>query len=227
MQFEMTLAYFLEQGARLYISGREFREKLQAVHHFIFDWDGVFNKGVKMDQDGSPFSEPDSMGTNLMRLSCYLKTGEVPLMGIMTGAYNRGAMYFAEREHFDFMVRGYKNKNVALKLLLDNFGINARESLFAWDDILDLPVAKWAGLSIQIRRDANPLLNRFAAEECLVDYQTAFPGGSNAVREISELFLAAQGNSAECIHARMNYTGMYKTYLEAKTKRKVLEIKKQ
>ncbi len=225
-QFEEVLEYFLAHGAKLYIPVPDFRVKLQNVRNFIFDWDGVFNRGIKMDPAGSPFSEPDSMGTNLMRLSVYLKTGEIPRMGILTGALNKGAQYFAGREYFDFMIRGYKNKNVALEKLVEKFDLLAGESLFAWDDILDLPVARWAGVSIQVRRDATPVFNGFAAERGLVDYQTANPGGAYAVREIAELFLTAWENHEECIQHRMDYSATYQAYLAEKAKRKVLEIKR-
>lgn len=221
------MQHFLDKGAELHIPAEDFLEKLKGIRNFIFDWDGVFNRGIKMDPAGSPFSEPDSMGTNLMRLSCYLKHGMIARMGILTGAQNEGAYYFAHREHFDMIIRGYKDKNTALRMLLGQFELDRDATLFAWDDILDLPVAAWAGVSIQVRRDANPVLNSYTKQHGLADYTTAFPGGSYAVREISELFLSAQGNSAACIEARMQYSQTYQDYLALKQETGTAEIRKR
>jgi 3-deoxy-D-manno-octulosonate 8-phosphate phosphatase (KDO 8-P phosphatase) len=226
MQFNEVIEYFTELGAKLHISQNEFCSKLEQVDTFIFDWDGVFNKGIKMNQVGSPFSEPDSMGTNLMRFSYYLKFGTLPKIGIMTGAQNEGALYLANREHYDFIIRGFTDKNEALKLLLKEYQISSEKSLFVWDDVLDLPVAKWAGTSIQIARQENPILNDYARLSGCVDYTTSTPGGKYAVREISNLYLAANGNGHACIENRMAYNNLYRTYLTKRNAGIPVQIRK-
>lgn len=213
MQFNEVVRHFSDLGAKLFISRKKLCAKLEKVDTFIFDWDGVFNEGIKINQAGSPFSEPDSMGTNLMRFSYYLKFGTLPRIGIMTGAQNEGALYLANREHFDFIIRGFTDKNEALSLLLKKYQIPSKKALFVWDDVLDLPVASWAGTSIQVSRNASPVLNEYAIMNNCVDYVTSAPGGKYAVREISNLYLAAMGNGKECIENRMQYNDLYRTYL--------------
>ena len=160
----------------------------------------------------------------MMRLSHYLRTGRIPVFGILTGAQNEIANHFAHREHFDFIVRGIKQKQRALDLILDQFKTDPTKALFAWDDILDLPVAKWAATSMQIRRDVNPMMDEFAAAFAGVTYRTSVPGNRYAVREISELYLAAAGNAHECFEARLTYSEAYQTYLRLRNQGQTLEI---
>lgn len=225
MQFEDIIQYFTDLGGQLITSRESFHSKLLNTDTFIFDWDGVFNRGEKMDHGGSPFSEPDSMGTNLMRLSYYLKFGKFPKIGIMTGAQNEGAQYLAKREHFDFVVRGITDKNRALQLLLEKCSLKPEKALFVWDDIIDLPVAKWAGTSIQVRRKENPLLNDFAVQNRCVDYVTASRGGEYAIREIANLFLSAMGNATASINHRMSYSGTYQEYFTKRNAGETIHIR--
>jgi len=76
--------------------------KLSNIKAFIFDWDGVFNSGDKQANGGSSFSEVDSMGTNLLRYSFFLKNNRLPICGIISGEKNESAFYFSSREGFDF-----------------------------------------------------------------------------------------------------------------------------
>ncbi|MFM7428619.1 MAG: phosphatase, partial [Flammeovirgaceae bacterium] len=68
-------------------------QKLQSVKAFVFDWDGVFNDGTKHNQQGSGFTEPDAMGTNMLRFSYWLKNQQLPITAIITGEENEAAHY--------------------------------------------------------------------------------------------------------------------------------------
>jgi 3-deoxy-D-manno-octulosonate 8-phosphate phosphatase (KDO 8-P phosphatase) len=68
-QTERVLAPFRAGGALLVASAGELRARLAGVRAFLFDWDGVFNTGLKSDGSPSGFSEADSMGTNLIRFA--------------------------------------------------------------------------------------------------------------------------------------------------------------
>src|SRR5690606_10938202 len=74
------------------------REKLSGVKAFVFDWDGVFNDGMKDEKGSSRFSEVDSMGTNLLRFNHFLRSGELPITAIISGEKNQAAFTLAERE---------------------------------------------------------------------------------------------------------------------------------
>src|ERR1043165_362016 len=91
-----------------------FLQKLKKIKAFLYDWDGVFNNGHKTESGSSSFSEIDSMGTNLLRFSHFLKEDELPLTAIMTGEYNKATVAFSKREHFHALYTGIKNKKDAL-----------------------------------------------------------------------------------------------------------------
>src|SRR5580704_1165232 len=84
-------------------------EKLAGVKAIVFDWDGVFNNGVKDENGSSSFSEVDAMGTNLFRFNHYMRTGKVPITAIISGESNKSSETLAKREHFDAVY--YKTAN--------------------------------------------------------------------------------------------------------------------
>src|ERR1044071_4322922 len=88
---------------------KAFRQKLKKIRAYIYDWDGVFNNGHKTESGSSSFSEIDSMGTNLLRFSHFLKSDELPLTAIISGEHNKAAVTFSEREHFHGLYSGIKN----------------------------------------------------------------------------------------------------------------------
>lgn len=224
MTYEEIISVYESNGAQLLIDQTELKERLRQVDTFIFDWDGIFNDGRKGSSGTSSFSEPDSMGTNLMRFSYYLNNGDIPRIGIMTGASNSVAYKFAEREHFNFIVRGITNKKTALELLLNEFDINPSRTLFVFDDLLDLPVADWAGTRIQVSRPVQLSLNEFIIKSGYVDYVTANAGDQNAVREISELYLSAMENAEESYRQRILHTEIYEKYLQLRNSNEIEEI---
>jgi len=97
---ENTEIIFTELGGTFSRPFAEFKDRLSKIKAYIFDWDGVFNDGVKTVQGGSPFSEIDSMGTNMLRFGHWMKTGELPFVAVITGEENPTAQYLAQREHF-------------------------------------------------------------------------------------------------------------------------------
>lgn len=190
--------------------------KLKNIKVFLFDWDGVFNDGRK-DIDGhSGFSEIDAMGTNMMRFSYYLLHQQLPLSVILTGEHNKLAMSFAQRENFDTVYYKTSHKRIALEHLCAHYKIAAEEILFVFDDVLDFFVAKQAGVRCMIGRTVHTLLNQFAINNNLVDYVTKYDGGNCAMREISELIMSLQNNFNEAIENRMEFSEVYKNYLQLK-----------
>src|SRR4051812_17673617 len=87
-------------GGRFITPITEMQNKLERIKAFVFDWDGVFNNGQKTSTGGSAFSEVDSMGTNLLRFSWFLKNGSLPYAAVLSGEKNETAFYFSEREGF-------------------------------------------------------------------------------------------------------------------------------
>jgi 3-deoxy-D-manno-octulosonate 8-phosphate phosphatase (KDO 8-P phosphatase) len=203
------------QGAQFVITPEEMKERLKSVRVFLFDWDGVFNDGSKYGDLGSPFAEADSMGINLVRLSYWLHhERNMPIAGIITGASNEGAEYFARREGLDVCIRGFTNKRIALKLFLEHFNVFPEEIAFFFDDVLDLPFAERCGLRFCINRIQSPAFLSFIKRHGLVEYISANTGGQFAVREICELILSLQNQYERALEVRCAYDDTYQSYLK-------------
>src|SRR4051812_41410645 len=93
-------ATFTSIGGKFISDASSISKKLEGIKAFIFDWDGVFNNGQKLGSGSSSFSEVDSMGTNLLRYSHFLKHDKLPLTAIISGERNETAFYFCQRECF-------------------------------------------------------------------------------------------------------------------------------
>jgi 3-deoxy-D-manno-octulosonate 8-phosphate phosphatase (KDO 8-P phosphatase) len=204
---------FEQQGGKFLNSIDEIAFKLNTIRCFIFDWDGVFNNGIKTGSKGSPFSEADSMGLNMLRFSYWLLHNELPIIAIITGENNLTALDFAKREHLNAVYLNAKNKKEYLSKLEQNFSISPNQIAFVFDDILDLSLAEHCGLSFCSKRHASPLFNQFIADHNFCSYISGHEGGQHAVREITELLIGIYGNYDECVSKRMEFTGDYKKYL--------------
>jgi 3-deoxy-D-manno-octulosonate 8-phosphate phosphatase (KDO 8-P phosphatase) len=191
----------------------EIQQKLFAIKAYVFDWDGVFNNGQKDWQGCSPFNEVDAMGTNLLRFNHWLRTGENPVIAVISGERNASAWALGKREHFHSLYSGFKYKLAALQHLCDQHGLAAQEVAFVMDDVLDFSVAAVCGLRVMVSRPANPLLVDFALRHHLVDYLTAHDGQNYAVRESVELLTGISGIYDETLEHRMNFTETYQQYL--------------
>ncbi|MBS1774385.1 MAG: phosphatase [Bacteroidetes bacterium] len=192
----------------------EIAAKLSGIKAFVFDWDGVFNNGVKDENGTSSFSEVDAMGTNLVRFNHYLRNNELPIVAIISGERNAMAWTLAKRESFHGVYSGIKFKAEALNHICEHHGIKPEEVCFVFDDVLDFSVAAAVGLRIMIPRACNPLLVEYAVQHNMVDYLTVCEGGNGAVREALELLIGLSGKYNETIDNRMNYTETYRSYIE-------------
>lgn len=188
-------------------------QKLQSVKAFVFDWDGVFNDGTKHNQQGSGFTEPDAMGTNMLRFSYWLKNRQLPITAIITGEENEAAHFLATREHFTALYFKASNKIKSFEHFLNAHQLKATEVAFVYDDVLDLAVAAKCGVRINAHRTNNPMFTEYLKENYMVDYMTSQPGGRQAVREACELLISLYGNYGEAITNRMNFSETYQTYL--------------
>ena len=211
-------------GGKFYMPAGQLVDALAGVRVFLFDWDGVFNAGMKADGYGSPFGEADSMGLNLLRLSYWLKHGVMARAGIITGATNEAAEYFTQRESLDYCVRGFTDKGQAFEELCERAGITPEEVAFVYDDVLDLPVANRAAVRLRVRRDSGPLFTRYVEDHNLCDYLTSAPGGQHAVRECCELIMGLCFDFAGAVDVRRTYGSQYQEYLALRKATQTLVI---
>lgn len=195
------------------VSEADVANRLNKAKAFIFDWDGVFNNGFKTGQAGSGFSEVDSMGTNLLRFSHFLKTKHLPLTAIISGEKNESAQFFASREHFNLSFYKIAHKIDALNYICDHKGIKPEEVVYFFDDVLDLSIAKVCGLRILISKQSTSLFTEYCKKNNLVDYNTANSGGDHGVRESCEMLMAVNGTFDEVIKQRTELSELYKDYI--------------
>jgi 3-deoxy-D-manno-octulosonate 8-phosphate phosphatase (KDO 8-P phosphatase) len=190
-----------------------FQERFFRIKAYLFDWDGVFNNGIKDENGSSAFSEIDAMGTNLLRFNHYLCHGEIPPLAIISGEKNKAAFTLARREHFDAVYFKALHKLDAMRHFCSLRNLQPQEVAFVFDDVLDFSAAQLCGLRIMISRRCNPLLIDFAIREELVDYLTHADGGHYGVREIVELLTALSGRYDETISGRMQFNENFQRYL--------------
>ena len=184
------------------------------IRAFLFDWDGVFNNGVKNENGSSCFSEIDAMGTNLLRFNYFLRNETVPVIAILSGEKNIDAFGLAKREHFNASYYKINNKIDAFYHFCSLNDLQHDEVAYFFDDVLDFSVAAICGLRILIGRDANPLLLEYAKKHNLADYITFNDGAKHAVRESLELLTGLSGVYEETITNRVQFTNSYQKYLE-------------
>ena len=205
-------------GGHFLTTPENIREKYSKIHALIFDWDGVFNDGMKLGRKGSPFSEPDSMGTNLLRFNYYMLHKAMLRTFIISGQNNSAAVDFARRENFDAIFLNYKQKEEALETVRSQFDCSHNRTAFIYDDVVDLGVAKLCSLAFLARRKASPLTEKYVRENHCCDYITGSQGGEFAVREICELLIGSTGRFNETIEKRVQFKGLFAEYFEARQK---------
>jgi 3-deoxy-D-manno-octulosonate 8-phosphate phosphatase (KDO 8-P phosphatase) len=213
---ENTEIIFTQLGGNFSRPFAEFKERLSKIKAYIFDWDGVFNNGVKTAEGGSPFSEVDAMGTNMLRFGHWLKNAKLPHVGIITGEDNPSASYLAQREHFHAVYLKSKNKLNAFDHFLKSNQLQAHEVVFVFDDVLDLGVAEKCGLRILIKHGAAPMFLNYSIKNELADYITA--SDEHGVREACELILSTQGIYDQAIRGRSQFHETYTSYLDVRQK---------
>lgn len=211
-----TSKIFENMGAEFVLPAEEIAQKFKDIKAFVFDWDGVFNTGEKIADGSSSFNEIDSMGTNLLRFSYYLKNKQLPLTALISGEKNESAFFFAQREHFNASYFKIVNKKWALDHLCSIYNIQAHQICYFFDDVLDLNVAKQVGLRILIARKASTLFTNYAKKNNLVDYVTASQSGNFAVREVCEMLMGITNMFNDVVTRRMNYEEVYQQYILAR-----------
>ena len=118
-----SLKIFENNGGKFLVSESLLISNLSRIKAFVFDWDGVFTNGEKDQDMQTRFNEVDSMGTNLLRFTYFLKNKELPIAAIISGENNKTAFAFTTRECFNSNYFKFKNKTDATKHLCETFGI--------------------------------------------------------------------------------------------------------
>ena len=215
MNPEKVAAIFESKGGRFLTPSLSISEKLEGIRCLVFDWDGVFHPGTKQPGGSSSFSEVDSMGINLLRFALWYKNGVLPTVVIITGEDNPTARYYAEREHFDAVYFKARKKDVAFEDVQKKHGVTAGETLFVFDDVLDLNLAARVALRMAVSHSSAPLLAHYMEDGSLADYMSYSKAGS-ALREICELCMGLMGFYEEAVSHRIQFSEDYARYWQAR-----------
>jgi 3-deoxy-D-manno-octulosonate 8-phosphate phosphatase (KDO 8-P phosphatase) len=201
---------------RLILPRADVQERLERIRAVVCDWDGVFNDGFKDAEGGSPFSEVDSMGVNLLRFAMWSEHGTLPVCAVITGQHNAFAERFAQREKLHGVYMGFAHKPEAFDRFLATHGLKPEEVLFVYDDVLDLPVAERCGLRVLIGHRATHLFQRAALARRCADIVIPLGGGHHGLREACELLIELGGHWNAVIDHRVRYSDHYQQYLAAR-----------
>lgn len=211
---EAIQSTFESVGGRFIAPPEDIVHALRNCRGVVFDWDGVFNFGRKGTSVESDFAEADSMGTNMLRYGLWRKAGSLPFAAIISGEENRSAVRFANRECFDGVYTGIRDKRKIIEHLSHQNDLEPKELICVFDDINDLGMAELCGVRLMVRRDASPLLLDYAIERSICDYVTGRT--EFAVREVCELVLGLLGIYAEVVQSRVAFDGEYQRYVDAR-----------
>ncbi len=186
--------------------------KLKKTRVVIFDWDGVFNDGLKGEGLSSTFGEADSMGINMLRYGLWRKNGQLPAVALISGQTNHTAIQLARREHFHDVYSGISDKRLAVQHFCTARRVKLDQIACVFDDINDVGMAKVCGLSCLVNRPASPLFKRYVSDNKICDYITGSSPRSHAVREVAELFLGLMGLFETVVESRVAYDQDYRDY---------------
>ena len=158
-------------------------EKARHIALAVFDVDGVLTDGgLILGEDGAEFKifhVRDGQGLVMLRDSgCRI--------AVITA---RNSKIVAERMNalgIEHVCQGQNDKGKALAGLMSKLGLEARQTAYVGDDLLDLPAMKRAGLAVAVA-DAHPVVRAQA------HWVTAARGGHGAAREVCEFIMEAQG----------------------------------
>jgi 3-deoxy-D-manno-octulosonate 8-phosphate phosphatase (KDO 8-P phosphatase) len=204
---------FERMGGKFVTPPEALQKKFLRIRALVFDWDGVFNAGEKGESVTSHFTEPDSMGSNMLRFGLWMPQKKMPVVAVITGVDNRSAMHLARREHFQAVYSGIQRKRLALEHLCAAHGLRPEQIAYLYDDINDLDVAARCGVRILVDRAASPMFRYYVMIKKLADYVTGSTAGRYGVREAAELMLALLGRYVEAVDARVAWDRDYQTYL--------------
>lgn len=216
MYLKNTIQKFEKIGGQFLTIPETLANSIRTAKAFIFDWDGVFNDGQKNGSGTSNFNEIDSMGVNLMRFSYWVNYKRMPLTAVISGEHNTASFFWTKREHFTACYYKIAKKTEALEHFCAQNKIKPSEVVFVFDDVLDLSIAKQAGVKIFISRKSNPLFNDYVAKQKLADYITANESNHYAVREACEMIMGLQDIYDKVVTERVNYSPIYQTYIETR-----------
>lgn len=157
--------------------------RARAIRLAVFDVDGVMTDGrlyyTETGQELKAFHAQDGLGLK------HLQRRGVNV-AVITGRNSPIVAHRMAELGIAHVYQGREDKGDTFDQLLAALRLEAAESLYVGDDLIDLPVLDAAGLAVTVP-NAHPAL----AER--VHWVTPRAGGHGAVRDVCDLLLEARG----------------------------------
>jgi 3-deoxy-D-manno-octulosonate 8-phosphate phosphatase (KDO 8-P phosphatase) len=157
-------------------------DSARQVRLLILDIDGVLTDGgLQFDNRGEEYKTFNSLDGHGIRmlLDCGIE------VAVITGRKSA----IVDHRMGDLGVRhiyqGCRDKLAAVTTLLQATGFEPEQVAYVGDDLPDLPIMRRVGLAIAVQN-----AHAFVKQHC--DWVTNTPGGSGAVREVTDFILQAQ-----------------------------------
>jgi 3-deoxy-D-manno-octulosonate 8-phosphate phosphatase (KDO 8-P phosphatase) len=158
------------------------RDRLPHVTTLALDVDGVLTDGAVWwganGEELKRFSFRDIMGVSLARQAGLR-------IALVTGEQSPIVDRLAEKLTIADVLKGWRDKHVAMQMLMTRHRLRPDEVCYVGDDVNDLPAFETVGVPVTVADAAAGLAHA-------VVYRTRAPGGCGAVREIVEMILACQ-----------------------------------
>ncbi|GBE48489.1 3-deoxy-D-manno-octulosonate 8-phosphate phosphatase KdsC [bacterium BMS3Bbin12] len=163
------------------------RTRAARVRLLVFDVDGVLTDGsLYLGDDGREYKAFHSRDGHGMKM---LMDSGVQI-AIITGRESEVVRCRMADLGVRHVLQGRTDKAAAFRHLLDELHVDAEDTAYVGDDVVDIPAMRRAGLAIAVR-DAHPLVVRNA------HWVSAVEGGRGAAREVCELIMDARGTLDE------------------------------
>ena len=159
------------------------KQRAKKIRLALFDVDGVLTDGkIHINEHGheiKTFNTQDGHGIRLLQHYGIQ-------VGVITGRSSKALDHRMQDLDIEHVYQGSIDKNLAYQELLKKLNLDAEQTSFVGDDIVDLQIMSQCGLSIAVA-NAHDFVKQHA------HWQTTNSGGNGAVREVCELLLASQG----------------------------------
>jgi len=157
-------------------------ESFARIDALVMDVDGVLTDGTLLwsqsGEESKRFSFEDVMGLSRAREAGIR-------LGLISGEDSSLVDRFAAKVGASDIVKGCRQKGIALREIAEKSGIALERFAFVGDDVNDLPALLIAGLSVAPANAQPPV-------KAAVSLVLTRGGGNGAVRELVELLLAAR-----------------------------------
>ncbi len=156
---------------------------LKSIEMLVLDVDGVLTDGrIITHNDGSEskcFHVLDGHG-----LRMWMRAGLK--VAWLSGRQSVATSRRAEELQIPYVLQDCHDKLPALRQLLAQVGVPARNVAYIGDDVMDLPALNYVGFAVAVANAVDEV-------RACADYVTTRAGGAGAVREVIEHILKGSG----------------------------------